>query len=329
MKKHNAIQSTKRLKTLQRTLLFTLSLAWLIPILFFAFSGGIDQGLDLLGFSGPALASMTLIGNIDDVADRYTTGQAIAYKVWLIEANQINSSVAFPLPNGAREVATIPMLTGQYAHYFEAHDVPAFTSGGESGDITVDATNTFSIIMGGFRDQLLDFIEQKAGCKFIIIFSECESDVKYILGTPCKPMKLKSYASKHDKENRSVTFTFENKSLAQPKKYVGTIPAAEPVQLVAGATTLAVTSNSDYLVPNGAAATYAISGASGIGSSDYGRVITLHGQGTDNSATIPDGATFLMEDGATWTAKAGSRISFRILDSTTLTEVTGSRVQTV
>ena len=35
-----------------------------------------------------------------------------------------------------------------------------------------------------------------------------------------------------------------------------------------------------------------------------------------------------MEDGATWTAKAGSQISFRVLDPTTLVEIQGSRIQT-
>jgi len=57
-------------------------------------------------------------------------------------------------------------------------------------------------------------------------------------------------------------------------------------------------------------------------------VITLEGTGTENAATIADNTTFILEDGATWTANTGSRISFRILDATTLVEVQGTRVQT-
>ena len=50
--------------------------------------------------------------------------------------------------------------------------------------------------------------------------------------------------------------------------------------------------------------------------------------GTDKAATIADGTTFILEDGATWTAKAGSSITFRVLDPSTLIEVSGSRIQT-
>ena len=52
--------------------------------------------------------------------------------------------------------------------YFAAHDIPTYTSTGEKGDITTSGTNTFVAVMGGMRDQLLDFIEQHAGGKFII-----------------------------------------------------------------------------------------------------------------------------------------------------------------
>ena len=61
---------------------------------------------------------------------------------------------------------------------------------------------------------------------------------------------------------------------------------------------------------------------------DKGRYITLEGTGTDKAATIADGAAFVLEDGSTWTAKAGSQITFRIMDTTTLVEVPGSRIQT-
>ena len=55
--------------------------------------------------------------------------------------------------------------------------------------------------------------------------------------------------------------------------------------------------------------------------SDKGRFITLVGAGTDKAATIADGSTFVLEEGATWTAKTGASITFRVLDTTTLVEV--------
>lgn len=278
---------------------------------------------------GTTMASMMAIGSIDDVADKEVAGESIAYKVWLIEAKQLDGSRQFPIPNASREVSSLPMLDGEYMHYFEAHDIPTYTSSGEKGDLTISSTNTFTIIMGGVRDQLMNFTEEKAGCKFIIIFQECESNNRFILGNPCKPMVLKSFSLKNDKENRSVTLTFENKSIKQYHKYVGDIIVRDAVVVTAGTTTLATQPGvNTYKVPNGASATYAIATVSGLTASDKGRTITLVGTGTDKAATVADNTSFILEDGATWTAKAGSQISFRVLDATTLVEIQGSRVQT-
>ena len=269
------------------------------------------------------------IGSIDDVADKEVAGESIAYKVWLIETKQLDGSRSFPIPNASREVSSLPMLDGEYMHYFEAHDIPTYTSSGEKGDLTISSTNTLTIIMGGVRDQLLKFIEEKAGCKFLIIFQECESNNRFILGNPCKPMVLKSFNLKNDKENRSVTFTFENKSIKQYHKYVGDIIVKDAVTITAGATALATQPGvNTYKIPNGSSATYALATVSGLTASDKGRTITLVGTGSDKAATVADNTSFVLEDGATWTAKAGSQISFRVLDSTTLVEIQGSRVQT-
>lgn len=278
---------------------------------------------------GTTMASMMAIGSIDDVADKEVAGESIAYKVWLIETKQLDSARQFPIPNGNREVSSLPMLDGEYMHYFEAHDIPTYTSSGEKGDLTISSTNTFTIIMGGVRDQLLNFIEEKAGCKFIILFQECESNNRFILGNPCKPMVLKSFNLKNDKENRSVTFTFENKSIKQYHKFVGDIVVKDAATLAAGATTLAIQPGvNTYKVPDGSSTTYALATVSGLTASDKGRTITLVGNGSDKAATIADNTAFVLEDGATWTAKAGSQISFRVLDATTLIEIQGSRVQT-
>jgi hypothetical protein len=278
---------------------------------------------------GTTMASMMAIGSIDDVADKEVAGESIAYKVWLIETKQLDGSRSFPIPNASREVSSLPMLDGEYMHYFEAHDIPTYTSSGEKGDLTISSTNTLTIIMGGVRDQLLKFIEEKAGCKFLIIFQECESNNRFILGNPCKPMVLKSFNLKNDKENRSVTFTFENKSIKQYHKYVGDIIVKDAVTITAGATALATQPGvNTYKIPNGSSATYALATVSGLTASDKGRTITLVGTGSDKAATVADNTSFVLEDGATWTAKAGSQISFRVLDSTTLVEIQGSRVQT-
>lgn len=283
-------------------------------------------------FSGKMMAgplilfSMGAIGNIDDVSDSETTGSMIAYKVWLLETCDIDDSVPFPKPNAARQVADIPLKAGKYMHYFEAHDVPTDNSTGEKGDITIEATNTFVMIMGGNRDKLLDYIEKKAGGKFILFFSEVDSDDVFMHGTYGKPMILKAYDRKNDKEARAVTYTFENKTMRQPKRYIGAIVREDAVSVATDATELAITANDRYELPNDNTAPKALTTVSGIASADYGRYITLYGTGGANAHTIADNTAYILVDGTTWTANAGSRITFRIQDSSTLVEV--DRVQT-
>ena len=144
----------------------------------------------------------------------------------------------------------------------------------------------------------------------------------YILGNYDRPMVLSSFESKNDKDGRYVTYTFTRTSIDQYYKYTGDIVRAPAAAHTADATALAIKStNNRYTIPDGSEGTYAISTVSG-------RYITLEGTGTDKAATIADGNSFVLEDGATWTAKAGSSITFMVLDASTLVEVSGSRVQT-
>lgn len=281
----------------------------------------------MTGFGGVSTASMMAIGSVGDVSDKYTFGSNITYQVYLIDINQLDKSRAFPKPNAGRQISTLPMLDGEYMQYFESHDFPTYVGSGEKGDISSSGTNTFTIIMGGIRDKLLTFAEDHVGGKFIILFKEIESTQWEILGSDERPIILKSFEAKNDKDGRYVTYTFERSSVNQYNHYTGNIIVSPPAAHVAGATELAIKLGQDvYSIPNGSAATYALATVSGITASDKGRIITLKGAGTDKAATISDNTTFILEDGTTWTAKAGSSITFKVFDSSTLIEV--SRVQT-
>ncbi|MDD2981482.1 MAG: hypothetical protein PHN80_16145 [Hespellia sp.] len=283
----------------------------------------------VIGLGSTSFASMAFLTNVGDQGDKHTTGKNIAALVYLIPIKQVDTSQPFPVPNSAREVSTIPMKEGEYMTYFEAHTPPTFLGNAEKGDITTTGTNTFSIVMAGNRDDLLNFAEEYAGDAFIILFKEVESSQWYILGSYERPVRLKSFENKNDNDGRYISFTFNRDSVKQYYKYTGSLVTIAPATHTAGATALAITSGQGvYSIPNGSSATYAIATVTGLTDNDKGRVITLLGTGTDKAATIADNTAFVLEDGATWTAKAGSRISFRVLDPATLIEVQGSRVQT-
>ena len=178
----------------KKSVRFFLSLMMLLAIVFVV---GMfmdpDSFLCISGFGGTSLATMMIIGDVGDVSDRQTHGSNIAYKVYLIELSQINPDVKFPKKNANREVGTIPMKAGEYMKYFEAHDIPTYTATGEKGDITTSGENNFVIIMGGMRDQLLNFIEEHAGGKFIVLFKEVGEEQWYIIGEYDRPMILQSF----------------------------------------------------------------------------------------------------------------------------------------
>lgn len=215
-------------------------------------------------------------------------------------------------------------------HYFVAiDDSITDSSKGDKGDVTTNVTNTITFIMGGNRNQLLQFYEEYAGGRFIVIYQLSSDKKYYIMGNDVKPMILKSYERKNDKDSRSITFTFENKSFDQPCYYVGDIVRGAPAVIATDATTLTIQSGkSVYNTPSNNTAARVLDDVAGIADADKGRVIDIVGTGGNYPLSIDSNETFLLIDKQRWTANAGSRISFKVLDAITLVEVEGSRVQT-
>jgi hypothetical protein len=282
----------------------------------------LDHSLLQLGGAGISIASMAVLGHIDDVSDRDTHGSDISYIVYLIALDQIDRTKEFPQPNVNREVAPISLKPGEIPHYFEAHDIPTFTGTTEKGDITTTGENQFVLVMGGARARLYNFIEEYSGGKFILLFKHIKKKEWFILGELERPIILSNTETKDDKEGRYATLTFKRSSVDLPLIYTGNPAVTAATTVPAGATDIAITAASNtYMIPNGTSAAASIATVSGLSKADKGRYITLIGAGSDKPATIADGSTFVLEEGATWTAKTGASITFRILDTTTLIEI--------
>lgn len=282
----------------------------------------LDHSLLQLGGAGISIASMAVLGHIDDVSDRDTHGSDISYIVYLIALDQIDRTKEFPQPNVNREVAPISLKPGEIPHYFEAHDIPTFTGTTEKGDITTTGENQFVLVMGGARERLYNFIEEYSGGKFILLFKHIKKKKWFILGELERPIILSNTETKDDKEGRYTTLTFKRSSVDLPLIYTGNPAVTAATTVPTGATDIAITAASNtYMIPNGTSAAASIATVSGLSKADKGRYITLIGAGSDKPATIADGSTFVLEEGATWTAKTGASITFRILDTTTLIEI--------
>ncbi len=275
------------------------------------------------------VATMAIIGNLPEISDKFSAPNQIGMKIWLIALDQVDMDEVFPTPNSDRELETVPMLAGEVAHYFDAiPDTIDEMGTATKGDIITEFNKTFAFVVAGNREKHLDFIEDYSGKGFVIIYQIGEDATKYVVGSAYKPMILQSSDRKGGgKEGRYITFTFQNKHWRQPLIYIGAIPTQAPDVVAAGATVLPVTAAYQYrLSDHSSVAT--IAAVSGIGSNDVGRVIEILAPETvTNAPEIADNNVFILKDGTTWTANPGSKISFKIFDSSTLTEVDGSRVQ--
>lgn len=272
--------------------------------------------------------SMAMAGmiTIKDVSDRETTGNAISVEVYLLPVDEINRKT-FPKIGANREVGDIQMNPNKYMHYAEAHTYPTFIANysKENGAITVTATNTFSLTLGGFRDDVLNLVEDRIGAKFVILFKICSTGKVYGMGSICQPVTLSTAEVKADGDSRSAALTFTQQAVELPWTYVGNIVEQDPVTVAANATSVPLVSeNGQYLITNGTAAAASISAVTGLTAADVGRTISFIGDGSTFPSQVADGLPFILVNGATWTASKGSILTLRVFDVNTLIELSRS-----
>lgn len=269
------------------------------------------------------LMSMATVGNLAQPSSRDTAANQIGFRLWLVARDQIDDTVAFPSPNAARELATIPLKAGEYFHYFEGiENSIKYTGTGEAGEITPTFGKTIPILIK-YSNEALNFVEEYTGKGFFIAWAICETADKECVGSFCKPVILRKFEVKQDGDGKYISLEFGNTHWRQPLKYVGDLTVAAATVVGAGATEIVVGASGTYQLTAGAAA---IATVSGLASADYGRYITVLAPAAGVAPTIPDSAVYVLRDGTTWTANPGSSITFQILDDATLVET--NRVQT-
>lgn len=271
------------------------------------------------------LLTMAAIGNITQPNDRETGGNQLSFQLWLTARDQIDTTVAFPMPNASREIATTPLKAGEVQHIFEGvENSLKYSAKGDHGDITSTFENTMSIIIR-YSVAALNFLDEYQGKGFILNYKECEDPLIYQLGTYEKALILKGHEVKKDKDGKYISLTFANEHWRKEMILTGSLTVAEPVVLGAGVTNLAIQNGVDtYTLTNGAATIITISG---LAEADHGRYITIKAPAADGVAPIiEDNTAFVLRDEVTWTANPGSQIIFQVMDSDTLVEK--SRIQT-
>ncbi len=257
------------------------------------------------------------IGNVDAAYDRETAGSQIGMKIWLYDIHDVDVD-KLRFNEETREVADIPMKPGKYPVYHESiADSQEDKSTGEGGDLTSTVTNAFAYVIGGNRKNMLDFNENFVGGYFLIVYQMCATGEKMMLGTPCKPMRLKGFERLNGKQSRTISYSFENKSFIQPYTFTGT-PTQEPAEIISAASAkLKITNKLQYEIGEGTANTQ-ITSVSGVSDAVIGKVITVTGIGGTGPSVLKKNSTFILNDD--WVANAGAKISLKIFNSSTLVE---------
>lgn len=336
MKKYNAKQEAYSRKKVRESMLkmfgwfvFALVMIFVIPTAVSAINNPADVVV-MPGIisSGIILLVMSDIGNQSAPGLKDTAPNQIGFRLWLAAVDQIDPNQTFPTPNAARQLGNIPLLSGQYWHHFDGvENSIKYTSTAEKGEITGTFDKTIPIIVD-YNVNTLNFVESYAGKGFCLVYKECEDATLYEVGSYCKPIYLRNVEVKNDGDGKYILLTFGNTHWRQPLIYTGSVSEQAATTIAADATTLALVSGqSAYTLSDGSAATVTFTAISGVGSSDYGKYITVSAPAAaDYPPDIDDSAVFVLVDGATWTANPGSSITFMILDDSTLVEI--SRVQT-
>lgn len=272
------------------------------------------------------LCAIPALVNIKRVGDRVTAGSQIHYRIYLIHVDQVDTSKPFPKPSG-REIGTIPLLSGQYWHYFEVVSyTPDDKSSSSKGDITSTVSNTLAFTLGGQRAEVYDFIENNQGELFYIVLQEIDTGKKYLYGREFNPYILQTFERSNNKDGRYTTVTFGNSSFDMPLEYVGAIELQPATAIAADATTVALTAAQQYVTSAENTAPTTIASFTGLSVNDEGRTIEIVGGGGTNPSQIAETDGIVLRNGTTWSGKAGSSIIFRVLDASTLVEL--SRIQT-
>ncbi len=272
--------------------------------------------------SGISLAVIPVFTNIGRVGDRVTAGKQIHYRIYLLHVDQIDGTVPFPKPNSNREIGSIPLLQGQYWHFFDVVSYsPDDKSSSSKGDITSTVTNSLSFVLGGQRPEVYNFIENSQGELFYVILQEIDTGKRYLYGREFNPYILQTFERTNGKDGRYTTVTFGNESFDMPLEYIGATTLQPATAIAADATSIAFTAAAQYKTSAANTADATIASFTGLTLADQGRNIEILGGGGEYPTTIEDSERFVLQNGLAWTGTAGSSIIFRVLDAATLVEV--------
>ena len=189
---------------------------------------------------------------------------------------------------------------------------PSYSSEGDPDAMGIIHGLSFS--HPGDDQAIADFLQNNFNLNLGAIVRKCGSTKSKVYGSPCHPLQIApTGVDDENKVAQEIVMTGINRTRFWPATYEGTFT----LETVTG------TFTADDVTPSVANGTgrYALvdnTAATEITTLDdamHNGIYTLIGSGGSNAATIPTGNDFILKDGTTYTAIAGSEITFKAIKS--------------
>jgi len=237
-------------------------------------------------------------------------------RIVIIDTDDINLD-SFPErdSSGIAITGDIPLKEGAYMVelYATQNTIKCLAEGAGDPDAK-GITQTVEFEHPGNSNDIRAFRQYWMNRNVMILIQRCSSGKRDLFGTPCAPLQM-TFKTQDDKDKNITIFTFTSiQKGIDIADYQGNVSFDTVKDTVdADATSVDVVNGpGEYQLTTGTAAAATITT---LLNPVNGAVYTLLGSGGSHPSTITSANDFVLASGTTWTALAGSRITFRAFKS--------------
>lgn len=206
-------------------------------------------------------------------------------------------------------------------HFYADFKINTINPTGSAGESQGTIGLVLSPQIEGISPKSLDWVYKLNGERVIAFWEICETKQRFIAGGPCSGGLLVSVQGLGLMEDgmMGALLNLTGDPCAEPFYfYNGPIILDDPEVIPADATTFALSDSKQFQLTSNAAAT-TLASITNITDADVGRIIELLGSGGTNPTRIDPTTSFKLQNGLSWTADYGSKISFQIFKTGTST----------
>jgi hypothetical protein len=128
------------------------------------------------------------LNNLDASSDPKDKNPSIKYKIYLALAADVDLDNWPAVVSGA--IPSLPMKTGKVCKYIEVQDGSIKPNAAAVGEVAPQGQLTILANIEGIYPEMLQWLYEQNGNKFVVIWEHCVSGKKYIAGSPCSTLKL-------------------------------------------------------------------------------------------------------------------------------------------